>query len=514
MASAQDIVESAYKLLGAPYRTWHLGDPLPMWKKDGRGDPPPASDLKDVGVMCADLINFALQDNGLRPGGGTQAFGDYLENTSGFDPDTPGEPGAIAYRPYRGAALGAQGHIALYVDEHTLIQALAGTQPRFFGVTDQFSDKETYNWGGNTLFTVYGFLPGVDYSGRPKDGTTTHAPNTYPGDTASPKEVAHWMASVAHQQYDLPGILPVMTSCVELTGAWTGPGDVKDVRGYLRNVDACSVGYFQQQADDLGCGKFGWGTRAQLIKAEYALRRFCEEAAKYKGKFNVGNIGQLGEWCATVQRPRADLRHLYADKGYPMASELLRDWKPGKNSDPKVRAPKWIAINSKGLLVANGSDYSRGWFDTGYRRNDWSWHGPEGPEPDARQSREETENMAESTAARSPRRAPMPPQDEEQEDGREGDEEYRRRRRREEREERQAGRAQNPSEQETYRRRGDEGRNMDGRDDEPAAPESIEGFTGEDLEDFGREVVRVFSRIRQSKTRRRESEDYGETEED
>jgi hypothetical protein len=512
VASAQDIVESAYKLLGAPYRTWELGDPLPMWKADGRGDPPPASHLKNVGVMCADLINFALEDNGLRPGGGTQAFGDYLVNTSGFDPDSPGEPGAIAYRPYRGPELGAQGHIALYVDEHTLIQALGGRQPRFFGVTDQFTDKETYSWGGNTLFTVYGFLPRVDYSGPSRNGAT-HASETYPGDTATPKEVAHWMAHVAHKKYDLPGILPVMTSCVELTDAWTGPGDVKDVTGYLRNVDACSVGYFQQQADDLGCGRFGWGTRAQLIKAEYALRRFCEEAVKYKGRFNAGNIRQLGEWCATVQRPREDLRHLYADKGYPMASKLLRDWKPGKNTDAKIRAPKWIAINSKGLLVANGSDCSRGWYDVGYRRNDWSWHGPEGPEPEGRKFLEETEKMAESTSARSPRRAHVPSQEEEQEDRREGEEEYRRRRRREEREERKAERDQFPSEKETRRRREDEGRKYGG-DDEPDGPESIEGFTGEELEEIGREIVRIFSRIRQSRTPRRKSEVHRETEED
>ena len=119
--------------------------------------------------------------------------------------------------------------------------------------------------------------------------------------------------------------------------------------------------------------------------------------------------------------------------------------------------------------------------------------------------------MAGSASTRSPRPAPVPPQDEVQGDGSEGDEEYRRRRRREGREE---GRAQNPSEQETHTRRGDEGRYMDGRDDEPGAPESIEGFTGEDLEEFGREVVRVFSRIRKSRRPRRESEASGETEED
>jgi hypothetical protein len=459
MASAQDIVESAYKLLGAPYRTWRTGDPLPMWKKDGRGDPPPPAHLKNVGVMCADLITFALKDNDLRAVGGTQAYEDFLVRKSRFDPGSPGEPGAIAFRPFSGPQLGSQGHIALYVDEHTIIQALAGKQPRFFGVTDKFTDRETFNWGGNTRFTVYGFLPGVDYSERSKDGKThngkTHASETYPGDTASPREVAHWMANVAHQKYRLPGILPVMTSCVELTDAWTGPGDVKDVRGYLDNVDACSVGYFQQQADNLGCGKFGWGTRAQLINAPYALRRFCEEAVKYKKKFNAGNIRQLGEWCATVQRPREDLRHLYAEKGYPMASDLLRGWKPGKNADgkadTKVRAPKWIAINSKGLLVANGSDCSRGYFDVGYRRNDWSWHEPEG---------------------------------------------------------------RGLEEQEDRKTSADDGRNKESKYEEPDGSASIEGFTDEDFEEIGKEIFRIFSRARQGRNPRGKSEANTETEED
>ena len=49
-------------------------------------------------------------------------------------------------------------------------------------------------------------------------GTAT---NTYPGDLANPEDVARWMAEVAKDEYGLPGILPVMTSCVELTAAWT-----------------------------------------------------------------------------------------------------------------------------------------------------------------------------------------------------------------------------------------------------------------------------------------------------
>src|SRR5919199_3424984 len=149
--------------------------------------------------------------------------------------------------------------------------------------------------------------------------------NNYPGDNANPGDVARWMADVAENEYGLPGVLPVMTSCVELTDAWTGPGDVKNVSGYLHPVDHCSVGYFQQQADDLGCGTFGWGTRDQIIQAPYALRRFCEEAAKLKDReWHKGttDADALGRWCQAVQGSAFPDR--YRDNGYPMAKELLR----------------------------------------------------------------------------------------------------------------------------------------------------------------------------------------------
>jgi hypothetical protein len=42
----------------------------------------------------------------------------------------------------------------------------------------------------------------------------------------------------------------------------------------------------------------------------------------------------------------------------------------------RVTAPKWLAIGRDGTLVANGDDYAGGWYDTGWRRGDWSWHGP------------------------------------------------------------------------------------------------------------------------------------------
>ena len=104
-----------------------------------------------------------MMDNDLPTVYGTAAFENFLENTVDFVPEHPSQPGAIAYDPYLSAVEGQQGHIAIYVDEHTLIQALTFNGTPSPGVTDDYDDITTYNWGGDTLFTRYGFLPGVDY---------------------------------------------------------------------------------------------------------------------------------------------------------------------------------------------------------------------------------------------------------------------------------------------------------------------------------------------------------------
>lgn len=193
---------------------------------------------------------------------------------------------------------------------------------------------------------------------------------TYPGDTADPKDVARWMAEAAREDYGLPGILPVMTSCVEMTAAWTGPGDVKDISGYLDPVDHCSVGYFQQQADDLWCGTFGWGTKKQLTDATYALNRFCEEAAKLKDEewnVNTTDPDSLGRWCQAVQR--SAFPDAYRDKGYPLAAELLAVTN-GNGGDVAVTGQDIVASAQK-LLGASYRMWTSGagvpmWLYDGY----------------------------------------------------------------------------------------------------------------------------------------------------
>lgn len=177
LVTGQDIVNAAYEVLGAPYRTWSAGSSIPMWLYDGMGDPPPASHIKNYGVMCSDLVSYALERCGLPPCYGTENLAYYLENQMDFDPSTPGVAGAVCLRPYSGPALEDQGHVAIYTGdgEHNLIQSLY-----LPGVTDAYTDFETYGWGGSTEFTIYGFLPGVNYDGEPaKDTSSSSAGGTW-----------------------------------------------------------------------------------------------------------------------------------------------------------------------------------------------------------------------------------------------------------------------------------------------------------------------------------------------
>ncbi len=127
------------------------------------------------------------------------------------------------------------------------------------------------------------------------------------------------------------------------------------------------------------------------------------------------------------------------------------------------------------------------------------------------------EEMAESTSTKSPLPAPAPAQDEEQEDGRKREEEEYRKRSEEQAE--KAEKDQDYLEQEARRKRKGEGR-RGGRNDEPDGSEPIERFAGEDLKDIdleeiGREVLRLIrSYTGQSKTPRRKSEAHNDKEED
>lgn len=163
--TGNDIVEAARHLLGVWYVWWQEGDPIPMWLDEWGNSAPTRTHMDQVGVMCSDLVNYARMECGLEPVGGTPAYYDWLlSNETGvnFDPATPGLPGAICVNPgpWRGDTVLPQGHIAIYTDEHTLIQATDG-EGSWAGVHEGEQDYDA-GWAN---YWLYGLMPDVIYEG-------------------------------------------------------------------------------------------------------------------------------------------------------------------------------------------------------------------------------------------------------------------------------------------------------------------------------------------------------------
>lgn len=158
---ASEIIEAARQLQGAYYRWWYVGASLPMWWDDGYSHPP-ASYIHTYGVMCSDLINWAREECGLSPIGGTADYAENITSVQQFDPSSPAIPGAICVKPYYSPY--SQGHVALFTGEHQLIQSLVNP-----GVTEAYTDAETAQWVG-CEFEFYGLMSDVDYSGEGQGG--------------------------------------------------------------------------------------------------------------------------------------------------------------------------------------------------------------------------------------------------------------------------------------------------------------------------------------------------------
>ncbi len=162
--TGMDIVNAARQFAGAPYRYWtgvypEVGPPgYTDWQDPGYYYP---GYVYSEGVHCAGLVNLARMECGLTPIGLTKQYGDWLwnEGTGEYfnpDPNSPGVPGAICVKPWD-PYTGAEGHVAIYTDAHTLIQAVLNP-----GVYEGEQDYDSYNWAG---YTTYGLMPDVDYDG-------------------------------------------------------------------------------------------------------------------------------------------------------------------------------------------------------------------------------------------------------------------------------------------------------------------------------------------------------------
>jgi hypothetical protein len=197
-------------------------------------------------------------------------------------------------------------------------------------------------------------------------------PRVYPGNNSTKEALAGYCAAVAADR-GLPPILPVMTYAVELAPAATYDGNLEDISGYLNNVDHCSVGLFQQQADDLGCGDFGWGTYDQLIRVPYALNRFLDVALEKAEGYETRHAGQehpsiLGEWCADVQRPLEEYRDRYELQGYPVAKSLI----PAEQPDEWPQT-YFEVLENRWLWVPDLKTYLRGPVSDTFQTDEAGW---------------------------------------------------------------------------------------------------------------------------------------------
>ena len=122
---------------------------------------------------------------------------------------------------------------------------------------------------------------------------------SYPGDDASPAQVAAWMGAAAKAR-GLPEELPVMASLVE---------------SGLRNLnygDADSVGFFQMRTSIWDHGAYaGYPDRPEM-----QLRWFLDHAEAVRAQRvargeSVDDPHQFGQWIADVERPAAQYRGRY-----------------------------------------------------------------------------------------------------------------------------------------------------------------------------------------------------------
>jgi len=360
MSALDDMIVAGRHVKGARYVFWG-GGPLedcePMYMDCPGAD---VDYVFDNGINCSGLLNWMQDQIGFDNKGGTLHYGNIIDPWENFDPSRWYPVGTLCVDQFTGDS---EGHVVMITRPNQL--CLQATVPG--GVNENLTPAQQHQW---TPFEWAGWLPGIPAAdGLP--GWGNGGVDGYPGDTATPIATARWMARVAERIYGLPGILPVMTSCVELTDAWTSEGDVKDVPGYLYSVDHDSYGWFQQRPSQ------GWGTREQILDPEYALSKFLDAALREKPEPVPVNPEGLGDWCQAVQR--SGVPEAYAEKGYPIAVGLLGEpptvpipepTGPGTEPvEPNWRRFGWVELHGPGrvrVYEGEGSNDKPDWQQYGW----------------------------------------------------------------------------------------------------------------------------------------------------
>jgi hypothetical protein len=160
----------------------------------------------------------------------------------------------------------------------------------------------------------------------------------YPGDQATPQQIAAWMGARA-EKAGLPPELPVMAALTE---------------SGLRNLsygDRDSVGFFQMRVGIWDQGSYaGYPSNPEL-----QVQWFIDHAAAVKSQYPelANNPNSWGEWVADIEQPAEQYRYRYQLQ-LSTAQALLRgaDLTSGAPAAPAAPAPPPVPVGQAALKVA------------------------------------------------------------------------------------------------------------------------------------------------------------------
>jgi hypothetical protein len=176
----------------------------------------------------------------------------------------------------------------------------------------------------------------------------------YPGDQATPQQIAAWMGARA-EKAGLPAELPVMAALTE---------------SGLRNLsygDRDSVGFFQMRVGIWDQGSYaGYPSNPEL-----QIQWFIDHAVAVKSQYPglADNPNSWGELVADVEQPAAQYRYRYQLQ-LSTAQALLRgaDLTSGAPAAPAAPAPPPVPVGQAALKVAmhfTGAGRAGSSLDTG-----------------------------------------------------------------------------------------------------------------------------------------------------
>jgi cell wall-associated NlpC family hydrolase len=136
-------------------------------------------------------------------------------------------------------------------------------------------------------------------------------PGDYPGDSASPADIAHWMGAEA-QKRGIPAELPVMAALTE-SGLQNLDGGDRD-----------SVGFFQMRVGIWNNGAYaGYPSQPEKQLDWFLDHAEAVKAQRHARGLAVDDPNQYGDWIADIERPAAEYRGRY-QLHYDRAHELLQ----------------------------------------------------------------------------------------------------------------------------------------------------------------------------------------------